>query len=131
MLRGRVDDAARPVYGARMTVEHLFAAVPVADRDTAVDWYERLAGRAPDLIPNGEEAAWRMTETGWICVIADAEHAGSARHTLLVDDLDAFIAGLAERGIAADPVGTIGEDVRFTTVTDPDGNRMKIGQPPG
>jgi hypothetical protein len=119
------------MYGAGMTVEHLFAAIPVVDRDAAVDWYERLAGRAPDLIPNRDEAAWRMTETGWICVIADADRAGSARHTLLVDDLDAFIAGLAERGLAAGPVGTIGEDVRFTIVIDPDGNRLKIGQPPG
>ena len=119
------------MYGAGMAVTHVFAAVPVADLDVAIGWYERLAGRAPDLIPNREEAAWRMTETGWICVIADAERAGSARHTLLVDDLDVFIAGLEERGIAADPVGTIGEDVRFTIVTDPDGNRLKIGQPPG
>jgi hypothetical protein len=114
-----------------MAVTHVFAAVPVVDRDAAVGWYERLAGRAPDLIPNGEEAAWRMTETGWICVIADAERAGSARHTLLVDDLDAFIAGLVERGIAAGPVETIGEDVRFTIVTDPDGNRLKVGQVAG
>lgn len=119
------------MYGERIAVTHVFAAVPVADLDVAVDWYERLAGRAPDLIPNEEEAAWRMTETGWICVITDPERAGSARHTLLVDDLDAFIAGLAERGIDADPVGTIGEDVRFTIVTDLDGNRIKIGQPPG
>lgn len=119
------------MYGEGMAVTHVFAAIPVADLDLALDWYERLAGRAPDLVPNEEEAAWRMTETGWICVIADPERAGSARHTLLVDDLDVFIAGLAERGIAAGPVGTVGENVRFTIVTDPDGNTVKIGHPPG
>jgi predicted enzyme related to lactoylglutathione lyase len=109
---------------------HVFASIPVADRDAAAAWYERLAGRPPDLIPNDEEAAWRMTETGWIYVIADAARVGSALNTLLVDDLDAFLAGLASRGIAAAPIQTGGGDVRFTIVTDPDGNRLKVGQPP-
>jgi len=95
-----------------------------------VGWYERLVGRPPDLIPNDDEAAWRLTETGWIYVVADAGCVGSALHTLLVDDLDAFLAGLSERGITAGPVDTIGEAVRRTVVTDPDGNRLQLGQPP-
>jgi predicted enzyme related to lactoylglutathione lyase len=111
-------------------VTHVFAGIPVADRDEAVGWYERLAGRPPDLIPNEDEAAWQMSETGWIYVIADADRAGSALQTLLVDDLDAFLAGLAGRGIAAGPVETIGDAVRVAILTDPDSNRIKVGQPP-
>lgn len=113
-----------------MAVMHLFASIPVADRDAAVGWYERLTGRPPDLVPNEDEAAWRLTETGWIYVIADLDRAGSALHTLLVDDLDGFLAGLAERGIGAGPVEIIGNGVRRTIVTDPDGNRLQVGQPP-
>jgi hypothetical protein len=94
-----------------------------------MDWYQRLAGRPPDLIPNEEEAAWQLTETGWLYVIADAARAGSALHTLLVDDLDAFLAGLASRGIAAGPVETIAGAVRHAIVTDPNGNRLNVGQP--
>jgi catechol 2,3-dioxygenase-like lactoylglutathione lyase family enzyme len=109
---------------------HLFAAIPVADRDAAVAWYGRLAGRPPDLIPNDIEAAWQLTEAGWIYVIADPGRAGSGLHTLLVDDLDAFLAELATRGIVAGPVETIGDAVRVAIVTDPDGNRLKVGQPP-
>lgn len=111
-------------------VTHTFAGIPVADRDAAVGWYERFAGRAPDLVPNEDEAAWQMSETGWICLIADAGRAGSAVHTLLVDDLDVFLAGLTERGIAGGPVETIGDAARRTIITDPDGNRLKVGQPP-
>jgi predicted enzyme related to lactoylglutathione lyase len=70
------------------------------------------------------------TDTGWIYIIVDSDRAGSALNTILVDDLDAFLAGLAERGIAADPVEIIGGAVRSTHVTDPDGNRLQIGQPP-
>jgi hypothetical protein len=113
-----------------MPVTHLFASIHVADRDAAARWYERFAGRPPDLMPSDDEAAWRLTDTGWICVIADPDRAGSALHTLLVDDLDAFLAGLAERGIVAEPVTTIGDGVRRTMVADPDGNRLQIGQPP-
>lgn len=112
-----------------MAVTHVFARIPVADRDTAVSWYERFAGRAPNLIPNEHEAAWQLTETGWIYVAADEGGAGSTLCTLLVDDLDAFLAGLARRGIAAGPVETIDGAVRHAIVTDPDGNRLKIGQP--
>ena len=113
-----------------MAVTYVFAGIPVADRDAAAGWYERLVGRPPDLIPNDDEAAWRLTETGWIYVIADAGRAGSALNTLLVDDLDAFLAGLAERKVMAGPVKTIGDGVRVTVVTDPDGNRLQVGQPP-
>lgn len=111
-----------------MAFTHVFAGIPVGDREAAVAWYERFAGRPPDLIPNDAEAAWRLTPTGWIYVIADAGEPGTALQTLLVDDLDGVLAGLAERGIAAGPVESIGERVRFVIVEDPDGNRIKVGQ---
>jgi catechol 2,3-dioxygenase-like lactoylglutathione lyase family enzyme len=113
-----------------MAVTYAFAGIPVTHRDAAVAWYQRLVGRPPDLIPNDDEAAWRLTETGWIYVIVDAGRAGSALHTLLVDDLDTFLVGLAERDVVAAPVETIGDGVRRTVVTDPDGNRLQVGQPP-
>ena len=114
-----------------MGITHVFAGIPVADRDAAIAWYDRLVGHAPDLLPNADEAAWRITETAWIYVIVDAQRAGSALHTLLVEDLDEFLAGLAQRGITAGPVETISRAVRRTTVTDLDGNRLNLGQPLG
>lgn len=114
-----------------MAVTHVFASIPVRSRDQSMMWYERLVGRPPDLIPNDSEAAWRLTDTGWICLVADTARAGSARHTVLVDDIDAFLAGPAQRGIATGPVETM-EDVgvRHVYITDPDGNRLQVGQPP-
>jgi predicted enzyme related to lactoylglutathione lyase len=113
-----------------MKITHVFGSIPIADLDSARSWYERFIGRAPDLVPNESEAAWRLTETGWLYVILDEVRAGSALHTLLVDDLDAFLAGLAQRGITAGPVEIVGDGVRRTTVHDPDGNRLSVGQPP-
>ncbi len=114
-----------------MSFKHVFAGIPVAHRDAAAAWYERLTGRPPDLLPNEDEAAWQLTETGWIYLIADADRAGSGLHTLLVDDLDGFLAGLADHGISAGPIETIGGAVRHAIVTDPDGNRLNVGQVPG
>ena len=77
---------------ASVAVEHLFAGIPVADRDAAVEWYTRFIGRAPDLIPNRDEAAWQLHDAAWIYVIAHPSRAGSALNTLLVDDLDGLLA---------------------------------------
>jgi predicted enzyme related to lactoylglutathione lyase len=114
-----------------MSATHVFAGIPVADREAAVTWYTRLFGRPPELLPNDDEAAWRVTESGWVYVIADPPRAGSALHTLLVDDLDAFLAGLSERGLRAEAVKTLDGAVRRSSVTDPDGNRLNIGEPLG
>ncbi|HEX4484352.1 MAG TPA: VOC family protein [Solirubrobacteraceae bacterium] len=114
-----------------MALTHVFGGVPVRDRAAAVSWYTQLVGHPPDLSPNDEEAAWRLTETGWLYVVVDAERAGTALHTLLVDDLDAFVAGLSERGIEAEPIESLGDAVRRTLVTDPDGNRLNVGEPLG
>jgi predicted enzyme related to lactoylglutathione lyase len=113
-----------------MPPTHLFARMPVRDLGAAIGWYERLTGRAPDLIPNEREAAWRITDAAWIYVELDAEHAGSGLVTLLVEDLDGSLTRVHERGIRAGSVQQIGQDVRQAVLTDPDGNRVKLGQPP-
>jgi predicted enzyme related to lactoylglutathione lyase len=112
-----------------MAITFLFAGVPVADYEAARPWYERLIGREPDMLPHDHEAAWQLSETGWIYVVADAERAGRALVTILVDDLDEWIAGLAERGIACEPIETLPRKVRRTAVVDPEGNRIAFGQP--
>lgn len=122
----------RPRERARIVapmVEHLFASIPVTDRDAAAGWYERLLGHPADLIPNEIEAAWRLTDTAWIYLIEEPTRAGSSLHTLLVDDLDAFLDGLTARGIEAPPVERIGTAGRFVLLTDADGNRVKVAQP--
>jgi catechol 2,3-dioxygenase-like lactoylglutathione lyase family enzyme len=113
-----------------MSITHVFLGIPVVDRATAIDWYTRLSGHPPDMLPNEREAAWQLAGAGWLYVLVDPPRAGSSLNTLLVDELDGFLAGLAERRIEAGPVETIGDGVRQAIVTDPDGNRLKIAQPP-
>jgi predicted enzyme related to lactoylglutathione lyase len=112
------------------TFEHLFGAIHVSDRDAAMVWYERLFGRPPDLIPNTDEAAWRLTETAWVYVIAGAGDSGTSLHTVLVADLDSFLRRTRDAGIKPGPIETKGSGVRSVHIEDPDGNRLQVGQPP-
>jgi catechol 2,3-dioxygenase-like lactoylglutathione lyase family enzyme len=111
--------------------EVLFAGVPVADLDAARGWYERLLGRAPDMVPNETEVAWQLAQAGWIYVVADAERAGRALLTLIVDDLDGLLGGIRERGLRAGPVETLSNGVRRAEIADPEGNRIAFGEVPG
>ncbi len=70
-----------------------------------------------------------LERDGWIYVVLDGGRAGSGLVTLLVADLDAFLAEPAARGIASGPIATIGTRVRTAWVADPDGDRIQVGQP--
>jgi catechol 2,3-dioxygenase-like lactoylglutathione lyase family enzyme len=112
-----------------MDATALFAGIAVADLDAARGWYERFAGRPADLVPNEREFCWQLTDTGWIYVVADAERAGRALVTLLVADLDEWLADLAERGLVAETFDTIPDAVRKAAFRDPEGNIITLGQP--
>jgi catechol 2,3-dioxygenase-like lactoylglutathione lyase family enzyme len=107
----------------------VFAAITVRDRDAAVEYYERLLGGPPTMLPNDDEAAWQLTDGGWLYVLRDVDRAGNAVVTLLVDDFDERLAKAAAAGIELGPVETVAGSVRTTWITDPDGNRVQIGQP--
>jgi catechol 2,3-dioxygenase-like lactoylglutathione lyase family enzyme len=113
-----------------MAFTAVFAGIHVADLDAARAWYERFAGRPPDLIPNDDEVAWRFTDSGWIYVVRDAERAGTAAVTLLVDDLGERLAGLAERDIESGELETYANGVRHVVITDPEGNTIAFGEVP-
>ncbi len=59
----------------------------------------------------------------------DAENAGRALVTLLVDDLDEHLAALAAQEIETRPGLEVPGDVRNVWVVDRDQNRIQLGQP--
>ena len=111
-----------------MAINVLFAGIPVADLEAAIDWYERLLGGPPDMTPNETERTWKLTDESWIYVVRDPERAGRALVTVMVDDLDERIAGIEERGIEPGEVEQITEGVRKVEIVDPEGNRIGFGQ---
>jgi catechol 2,3-dioxygenase-like lactoylglutathione lyase family enzyme len=111
-----------------MTVEYVFAGVAVTDLEAAIAWYERLLGRPPDVRPNEREAMWRLAEMASVYLIADADGAGHAALTLFVDDLDRELAAISQGGIPTGEVQTAPGLFRKTTLSDPDGNVIQLGQ---
>ena len=87
-----------------MSIEYVFAGLAVTGVDAAIDWYERLLGKPPDMRPNDREATWRLTQTASLYIVADEDRAGQSAVTMFVDDLDAELDGITHRGI---PVGEV------------------------
>lgn len=112
-----------------MTVD-LFAGIPVADYQQALAWYERLLGSEPSFFPNATEAVWELADHRFVFIEVRPDHAGHAMHTIFVDDLDARVAGITERGIESAERETYSNGVRKVTYRDPDGNEIGFGGAP-
>src|SRR3954452_14875185 len=98
-------------------VSVLFGGIPVRDFEAAAQWYERLLERPPDMRPHDHEACWKLTDEAWIYVVRDAERAGNALITIIVDELPPIEGARGEEG-----------GLPTVVAVDPDGNRIKFGQ---
>ncbi|MFF5009093.1 VOC family protein [Streptomyces phaeochromogenes] len=108
----------------------LFAGIPVSDYARALAWYERLFGTTPTYVAGNTEAVWELAEHRSVAVEHRPEHAGHALHTVFVDDFDARVAGMADRGIEPTTRETYGNGVRKATYHDPEGNEIGFGGAP-
>jgi catechol 2,3-dioxygenase-like lactoylglutathione lyase family enzyme len=102
-----------------MRVTHAFAGIPVADLDTAVDWYSRLLGRPPDMRPHDREVVWHLRDGASIYVVVDVQRAGNALVTVAVDDLGSHPSQSGPGGMPT------------AVLRDPDGNEVKLFVDPG
>ncbi len=110
---------------------YLFAGIPVNDFAAALAWYEKLLGGPPSMFPHDTEAVWELADHRSVYIVQRPEHAGHAMHTIIVDDLDNVVAGIAQRGLAPATQETYRNGVRKTTYVDPDGNEIGYGGVPG
>ena len=113
---------------ASLTINQVFAGIAVADYDSALAWYKRFFGRSPDVIVTENESMWQVLDTGWIYVVGDTKRAGKALLTLLVDDLEVYVAELGERGLATGAIDTVPGLYRKAVITDPEGNTISLGE---
>jgi predicted enzyme related to lactoylglutathione lyase len=119
------------------------AVIPVSDIDRAVGFYEGVLGfelaKRRDDLPENREAEFSAGEGGLVTYVSVA--AGQSRGTLAgfrVDDIDAAVASLRERGVTFEEydtpdlktengIASIG-DVRAAWFKDPDGNILAVEQ---
>lgn len=105
----------------------LFAGISVANYTAALEWYERLLGLPPAFFPNDTEAVWTLAEHRHLFIEHKPEDAGHARHLIFVDDLEAVVAQIANRGLGPAGQETYPNGVRKVTYHDPDGNKIEFG----
>lgn len=120
---------------------HITAIVPVSDVERAVAFYEGTLGlelvERRDDLPENREAEIRAGSGALL--LYESTGAGQSRHTLAgfrVDNVEAVVAGLRERGVTFEEydlpglrteggIATVG-DVRAAWLRDPDGNIVAI-----
>ena len=73
---------------------------------------------------------WELAENRFVFIEQRPDHAGHARHLVFVDDLDALVAQIAERGLAPAERETYSNGVRKVAYRDPDGNEIGFGGAP-
>ena len=112
--------------------------VPVTDVDRAKSFYVGKLGFQldADTRPTPDLRVVHMTPPGSACsvvvgpavVSADADLGSGARMQLVVDDIEAARAQLAERGIEVSPIQTLDprDGGKFVFFSDPDGNNWAV-----
>jgi len=113
--------------------------IPISDRRRAIDFYAgTLSLRLYE--ETGGDVLFEAGE-GSLLGIYETDHAGTAGHTLagfFVEDIDAVVAGLRDRGVTFEEYDLPGlktvdgvaqlEGERAAWFTDPDGNILALGE---
>lgn len=114
------------IEGESMAIEHVLAAVPVSDLDRSRHWYESLFGREPDNNPMPTLVEWQVVSGGWVQVFVNEQCAGSSFVNFAVQDLEAHIDELNQRGLEPGEITNADKGVRLSALTDPDGNTVTL-----
>ena len=108
---------------------HLFAGLRVRDYQASRPWYERLFGE-PTFLPHDTEAVWTVADDRSVYIVEHPEGAGHSVLLLFLDDLDAWVAEVASRGLEPTERETYDNGVRKAIYRDGDGNEIGFGGPP-
>jgi predicted enzyme related to lactoylglutathione lyase len=114
---------------ASITIQGVYACAIVKDFDAGLAWYTKFMGRPADDLPFPGMAQWRNMGAAGLQLWEDAERAGQAIMTVVVQDLGRETVRLGADGIvvqneARGVFGAVGQ------VVDPEGNRINLTEPP-
>jgi glyoxylase I family protein len=110
-----------------LTIHHALAVVSVSDFDRSHHWYDGFFDRPATNVPMpGQLAEWRITDNGWLQMHRDTEHAGHSLFNLAVDDLDASVTSLRDRGYEPSDITDVNNGVLISSMVDPDGNTITL-----
>jgi len=105
----------------------LFVGFPVTDYDRSLQWYRQLLGSEPSFYPNDREAVWEVGEHCFVYFEVLPERAGGSLSMLMVEDIDATVVEIAERGIEPVRIERYEQGMRKVVFEDPNGNELSFG----
>lgn len=105
----------------------MFAGIHVRNFGEAKAWYAQLFGSEPSFLPHDTEAAVGLGQHRWVFIEENADRAGYAEQVIFVDDLDALVAEIAQRGTEPAKEETYGNGVGKVLFRDADGNEFGFG----
>ncbi len=110
------------------------------------EWYEKHLGIRREPHGQGASFHWRelqaadgtepgpKAETAWSIFPQTTKHFGASKGGFMinyrVDDLDGLLEDLKKSGVEIDPHREEADFGRFAWITDPDGNRIELLEPP-
>lgn len=112
-----------------MHIQGIYAALATADIERAEKFYVHLFEREPDDRPMRGLIQWRDVAGANIQVFLDEANAGSGRLTVVVPAMAGARASLEEIGVSITDEQQ-GDYGRIGQITDPDGNRLTLAEPP-
>ena len=108
----------------------LFAGILVTNLAASVDWYSRLFGAEPSFRPDDTEAVWQLEERQFVYLKSGQGTPGGSLVTILVANLDGYLAAAAVRGVTPVDREEYGAGVSKAVFNDPDGNEFGVGTVP-
>ncbi|WP_442577082.1 VOC family protein [Microbacterium sp. F51-2R] len=105
----------------------LFAGFPVVDYGRALEWYRQVLGVEPSFHPNDREAVWEVGPHCFVYFEVLPGRAGGSLSMIMVDDIDAKVAEIAERSVEPLRIERYAEGMRKVVYRDPDGNELSFG----
>ncbi len=105
------------------------------------EWYEKHLGIVREPHGHGAMLHWREAEdperrgmTIWALFEKKSEYFDPSRAQFMVnyrvDDMDALLEALRAEGVAVDPKREDTDYGRFAWITDPEGNKIELWEPP-
>lgn len=112
-----------------MHVQAIYATVSVSDPERAEAFYAALFGRGPDDRPMDGLIQWRPVDDSGVQILVDGDRAGRSSMTLVTPDMDNARRQLESNGLDLEP-DLQGDFGVIAQISDPDGNRITLTEPP-
>ena len=109
-------------------INSVISVIPVKNFELALEWYQKLFEREPDLVPMEGIAEWQLLENAWIQVSIDLERAGSTTVVIGVNDLEAKCKVFLDANVPIGEIIEYPEVIKMAEVIDKEGNKISFVQ---